>query len=130
MSIIRKKYLYHTRYQKFGSPNQIQSQKFDRTCISIRPNPDGNFKQSSVLAQTDLRAAAKLDPPAPPATAFDGMAAVVDGCTAAVDRILAEEGDDVGVVAEVIDDGVAEGAGGGGGGAGEGGGIAPGGSIC
>ena len=86
-------------------------------------------------AKKNLRAAAKLDPPAPPTTdpvaeAAAAAAAAVEGCTAAVDRILAEEGDDVGVVDEVME-GDAAGGGAGAVGAGDGGGIAPsGGSIC
>ena len=80
-------------------------------------------------AQTDLRAAAKLDPPAAPATALAAPAPVVatvdDGCTVAVERIFAEEAEDVGVVVEVIDGGAVGGAGDGGGGI-----APPAGSIC
>ena len=88
-----------------------------------------------LCCKKNLRAAAKLDPPAPPTTdpvaeAAAAAAAAVEGCTAAVDRILAEEGEDVGVVDEVME-GDAAGGGAGADGAGEGGGIAPsGGSIC
>ena len=83
--------------------------------------------QSTCGSQINLRAAAKLDPPAPPAMALVApvtVAAVEDGCTVAVERIFAEEADDVGVVVEVIEGGAV-------GGAGDGGGIAPvAGSIC
>ena len=84
------------------------------------------FRHVNCCRSSYLRAAAKLDPPPPPPTTeFKGKAGAVtvataarpvaaveeveedeeDGCTVAVERILVEEAEDVGVVAEVIDGG-------------------------